>query len=254
MNVINLTPSLSFSGATLVIPAVSIGNVGQLAMDLIIETTQAPRVARLSHPMLLPCAGTGAFSHIPGTAFSMELYQLPSNQSIYLVQQRGPAAPGLSQPFAQDLAAWAASVGFSQIWVLGSLDGSFRRDEQLQGSQLRFYGDEECYQQLQQALATAEGTAAIPRLEPGSSFLQDKPIEKKVLPPWTLLNAFKDHTEIKCGAILSFALEGYNVPEAAAVATVTATSVLSIGGGAVQWKEPGSWKDAFGSGARPIGF
>lgn len=42
-------------------PALSIGNVGQLAVDLLIPSAKARRVAYLDEPSVLPCAGNDAF-------------------------------------------------------------------------------------------------------------------------------------------------------------------------------------------------
>lgn len=107
------------SGATLIVPGIGVGNVGQLTMDLLIETSRAPRVGRLSEPSLLPCVGVGAFTHISGTAYGLELFTLPGS-NIYLVQQRAPAAPGRQREFAESLAAWAKSAGVAQVHSTGN--------------------------------------------------------------------------------------------------------------------------------------
>ena len=43
------------------------GNVGQLAVDLLINSLQLKRVGYLHHPGLLPLVGNDAFDHIPQT-------------------------------------------------------------------------------------------------------------------------------------------------------------------------------------------
>jgi len=48
----------SFKSSTLILPSVSIGNVPQLAIDLIITTLKIPLVGYLTSPYLVPCAGT----------------------------------------------------------------------------------------------------------------------------------------------------------------------------------------------------
>lgn len=56
-----------FKGSTLVLPSISIGNVPQLAIDLLITTLTVPLVGYLTSPYLVPCAGTvessGVFSN-----------------------------------------------------------------------------------------------------------------------------------------------------------------------------------------------
>jgi len=106
--------SPSFEGTTLILPFVGIGNVGQLAMDLIIETTRAPRVARLFDSTLLPCCGVGAFTHVPSTCYALELFSLPNSNAI-LLQQRSPASPGRQQEFAESVVAWAKAAGIVEV-------------------------------------------------------------------------------------------------------------------------------------------
>ena len=241
----------SLGGSTLVIPAVSIGNVGQLAMDLIIETSAAPRVGRFAYPSLLPCAGTGSFSHVPGAAYSMEIFSLPTNEAepIFLVQQRGPVAPGLHQKFADDLVEWATKeAGVAKILILGSLDGRFRRDDQLTGSGLRYWSETT-------DLETLCTTAELRKLE--EEYFEDKALEARVMPPWPLVKACKE-AGVPCAAVLAFALEGDNQQDGVKVASAAMKVVPALGagtGGAEggKWKQPPSWKFAFG-GARPYGM
>ena len=44
-------------------PSVSVGNVAQLAVDVLINTLQLSRVGHLHHPSLLPLVGSAAYSH-----------------------------------------------------------------------------------------------------------------------------------------------------------------------------------------------
>lgn len=239
--------SPDLAGSTLVIPAVSIGNVGQLAMDLIIETSKAPRIGRLIDPSLLPCAGSGSYSHIPGVAYGMELFSLP-NTRIFLVQQRSPAAPGLQQALADALADWAKQSNVAQVWLLGSLDGSFRRDDQLQGSQLRFWAPPN------DALEATCTAAELPKLEE-EWFAQGKPLEQRLMPPWPLMRSCQAQG-LSCAAVLAFVLEGDNVPDAVKVANAAGKVVKEVGAlttGEGRWSQPPSWRYAFG-GARPVGM
>ena len=51
-------PVPEFKDSTLLIPSVSIGNVPQLAIDLLIATLNVPLVGYMTSPYLVPCAGT----------------------------------------------------------------------------------------------------------------------------------------------------------------------------------------------------
>lgn len=47
----------SLSGWSLVVPAVTVGNVAQLACDLLLLNTRAQRIGFLRHEALLDCVG-----------------------------------------------------------------------------------------------------------------------------------------------------------------------------------------------------
>jgi proteasome assembly chaperone 2 len=51
-------PVPELKASTLIFPSVSIGNVPQLAIDLLITTLKIPLVGYLPSPYLVPCAGT----------------------------------------------------------------------------------------------------------------------------------------------------------------------------------------------------
>ena len=49
-------------------PTVSVGNVGQLAADLVVSTLWMERVGFILHPSLLPCVGNNPFAHEDATS------------------------------------------------------------------------------------------------------------------------------------------------------------------------------------------
>ena len=55
----------TYSEPLLLQPCVSVGNVAQLAVDLLINTLSLSRAGHLHHPSILPLAGSGAYSHTP---------------------------------------------------------------------------------------------------------------------------------------------------------------------------------------------
>ena len=52
------SPVPTFKSSTLILPSISIGNVPQLAIDLLITTLKIPLVGYMTSPYLVPCAGT----------------------------------------------------------------------------------------------------------------------------------------------------------------------------------------------------
>ena len=88
---------VSLAGCTLVLPAVSTANVGQLAVDLLISTLALPRVAYLEHDAVLPCVGNDPYVAPCGNvATSMELYA-DASKALVVMQQRAPVTPGAYQ-------------------------------------------------------------------------------------------------------------------------------------------------------------
>lgn len=77
-------------------------------------------------------------------------------------------------------------------------------------------------------------------------------MEQHIMPPWTLLCACAK-ANIPCAAILTFAADGDNIPEANAVAGAAAKAIPAISATDIVengWIQPPSWKYAFST-ARP---
>jgi hypothetical protein len=60
------SPVPEFKFSTLILPSVSIGNVPQLAIDLLITSLNVPLVGYMTSPYLVPCAGTREGSSLFG--------------------------------------------------------------------------------------------------------------------------------------------------------------------------------------------
>ncbi|GKD55046.1 proteasome assembly chaperone 2 [Tanacetum coccineum] len=72
-------------------PALSIGNVGQLAVDLLIAYSKAERIGCLDDPNVLPCVGNDAYTFATqgDLVLPLEAYESPAN-ALSLIQQRSP--------------------------------------------------------------------------------------------------------------------------------------------------------------------
>eukprot|EP00890_Picochlorum_soloecismus_P003721 jgi/Picsp_1/434/NSC_00432-R1_proteasome assembly chaperone 2 len=140
-NISNPTLLEDLKGKAILLPAIGPGNVGQLAMDILIESLGAERIGVLSHPFVLPSVGLYAYSHQEaGTlCHPLEVYRVRDSEYM-LLQQRSPASAGCQEDFSKDLIHWLVQgAQVSRMWILGSLDASFRRDDEMQSvSQIRF--------------------------------------------------------------------------------------------------------------------
>jgi len=107
-------------GKAILLPAVGPGNVGQLAMDILIESLSAEKIGVLSHPFLLPSVGVDAYSHQKaGTlCHPLELYHVRDSEYV-LLQQRSPASAGCQEEFSKDLLDWLVhSAQVSRVHIL----------------------------------------------------------------------------------------------------------------------------------------
>ncbi|GFR65983.1 proteasome assembly chaperone 2 [Elysia marginata] len=121
---------------TLIVPTVSVGNVGQLAADLVISTLWMERVGFILHPSLLPCVGNNPFAHEDATSCKMstccEVYESTSSQ-VVVIQQRAPFVKGRRKEYAEWLSAWIKKHNFYQVAILTSTFAQERLDHQLVG-------------------------------------------------------------------------------------------------------------------------
>ena len=170
-------------------PAVSIGNVGQLAADLLIATLGLEPCGTMLSPTALPAAGLGATGGSGGNggddddeggrerlSTELELFSPPPPSSSsscssasdwVLLQQRSPDAQGSSRAAARALGAWAKAAGIAKILVLASVDAADRRDAALSSSNSSSSGPKTLAfvasgESLGEWTARAESCGAIP--------------------------------------------------------------------------------------------
>lgn len=64
-------------------PALSIGNVGQLAVDLLVSSMRAARIGYLDDPFILPCIGNNAYEPLPIGELALPLEGMSCVTVIY---------------------------------------------------------------------------------------------------------------------------------------------------------------------------
>ncbi|KAH9656470.1 proteasome assembly chaperone 2 [Citrus sinensis] len=131
---------LSESCSNLILPALSIGNVGQLAVDLLVSSTGAETVGYLDDQFVLPCVGNDAYRPSPrgGLALPLQAYE-SSSSGLTLIQQRSPVVKGMMVEYAKNLADFAAASGNKHVVVLSALDfGRLQRIDMSSGPQIYY--------------------------------------------------------------------------------------------------------------------
>ncbi|KAG0628079.1 hypothetical protein M758_2G248200 [Ceratodon purpureus] len=256
---------LAHSG-TLVVPALSMGNAGQLAVDLLISHG-ACKAGYLQEPHVLPCVGNDPFgpSADGDLAVALEVYE-DAEQDVSIVQQRAPVIKGTMMKFSKNLAIWAAQEGVREVIILSGLDsgkvqrsetnvpqiqyistakgdGSDDRCEQLGWKRLQHYSpSSEAWQLLDHQAALAEDSisAEIPLTDdlyfPGQPFA-------------SLLACCKAQgLQVIC--VLCFCAEGDNVPDAFLLADglhrFLHRGKKEFQGAGVTWEIPLSWTTVYG--------
>jgi len=140
-------------GKVLVMPAVGLGNVGQIAIDILLNTIKGDagppnveKVARIASDYVLPMAGNDpldlAAHEKPGTmCSSLELFNIRDSE-LSILQIRAPIVEGCQEKFASELQAWTKEKGFSKIVMIGAGDASANFEEEVMLRKLRYLASE----------------------------------------------------------------------------------------------------------------
>jgi hypothetical protein len=156
------------------------------------------------------------------------MFLLRAGTRVFLLQQRAPTIPGRQQAFAASIMAWAKLAGFSQLLLLCGLDAQYRREQQIEGTQLRYLdsssassssggGDADASEIPAAAAAGSEAgfagscaTVGLRQLE--TDIIQTEREVHGLLPPWPLLDAAQQQA-LPATLLATFAAEGDNMED-----------------------------------------
>ncbi|KAJ7338666.1 hypothetical protein JRQ81_012568 [Phrynocephalus forsythii] len=257
---------LDFKGWTLLLPAVSVGNVGQLAVDLVISTLGMSKIGYFYTDCLVPMIGNNPYATTEENATELcinsEVYAAPSKKLVVL-QIRSPFLKNKYRPFCQTLLLWVKSCGFAKTVVLSSSYAYQCNDQQLQGTSLRYLlspaVEKTCGSVMEKLSGRElEKVAAFPGLNddektyhiPGGGITK-------------VLFSESCSKGIPLVVLLKFCSEGDNIPDALTLAdylnewlqlTANQQQTGSCSLQSLRWKIPSSWKLLFGSGLPPALF
>ncbi|KAF9428023.1 Proteasome assembly chaperone 2 [Podila epigama] len=156
-----------FKGTTLILPSVSIGNVPQLATDLLLAALKLDRVGSIEDENVVPVLGPADSAHEPSStakgshssgsllsssstttssssssrlSLAVEVFQSKDGKWT-LVQQRSPTVAHRSGHYVENLVQFIRDSQFDQVVLLASADGARRTDSQLRsGHPVRYIG------------------------------------------------------------------------------------------------------------------
>ncbi|XP_041823336.1 proteasome assembly chaperone 2 [Melanotaenia boesemani] len=248
---------------TLVMPAVAVGNVGQLAVDLIVSTLNMSRVGYIHTDCLIPMAGNNPYTtckedaevlHTPAEVYtSAEL-------KLAVLQIRAPIIQTKSKKFRQQLVSWIKASGFSRIVVLSSSHAYQRDDQQLQGTPLRYLVTPSLLKMSADALKELgwremEQLPAFPELTDANAkpwlYIPGAGITKGLY-----TDSCKE--DLPLAVLLLFCSEGDNIPDAFTLVNHLNDWLHLLDNQSQEpnskWKIPASWNLLFGSGIPPALF
>uniref|UniRef100_A0A8C8G6X3 Proteasome assembly chaperone 2 n=1 Tax=Oncorhynchus tshawytscha TaxID=74940 RepID=A0A8C8G6X3_ONCTS len=257
------TPT-SFKDFTLIMPAISVGNVGQLAVDLIVSTLNMCRVGYIHTDCLIPMVGNN-----PYATFAENANDLSTNAEVYsspelrlaVLQIRTPIIQTKSKKLCKLMVSWIKASGFSRTVVLSSSHAYQRDDQQLLGSPLRYLQTPSMQKVTGDRLKEMEWK----EMETVSTFPGVTDSEQRLYIPGggATKGLFTDSCaeDIPLVVVLIFCSEGDNIPDAFTLlnhlntwlhlvdAPVSATAQTQP-----KWRIPASWRLLFGSGIPPALF
>lgn len=254
------TPT-SFKDFTLIMPAISVGNVGQLAVDLIVSTLNMCRVGYIHTDCLIPMAGNNPYATFtPENANDLstnaEVYSSPELR-LAVLQIRTPIIQTKSKKFCKLMVSWIKASSFSRTVVLSSSHAYQRDDQQLLGTPLRYLQTPSMQKVTGDRLKEMEWR----EMETVSTFPGVTDSERRLYIPGggATKRLFTDSCaeDIPLAVVLIFCSEGDNIPDAFTLLNHLNTWLHLVDPPAQtqpRWRIPASWRLLFGSGIPPALF
>merc|ERR1712135_218029 len=231
---------LSWQGYTLIVPSVSVGNVGQLAVDLIISTLVMEKVGIIHDHSITPLVGNDPFHGcISSRVGTMGLQKCDSPRPFSLM-----TSCEVFESKSQQLVDFAKSYGFRQTILMTSMHSHERLDSQLSGDQFRF-------------VATPTFNFQLPD---SWKRLEDRPVREEhsgqeinpYIPGGGIAKSLFHlctAEQLPLAVLVVFCSEGDNVPEAFQIANRLndLLGVIKPVKDVPGWKVPVSWSALFGN-------
>jgi len=254
------------TGYTFLMPAVSVGNVGQLAMDLIISTLNMCKIGYFYTDCRVPMVGNNPYAtaeeNSTELSINAEIYSLPSKKLVAL-QLRSIFIKYKSKPFCEKLLSWVKSSNCAKVIVLSSSHSYHRNDLQLRSTPFRYLLTPFVQKSVQTKIMSLnweemEKSPCIPEIDDSEFCIR--------IPGGGITKTLYDEgcsKEIPMVVLLKFVSEGDNIPDALGLVEYLNEWLQIIKpclqcddptASALKWKMPSSWRLLFGSGLPPALF
>lgn len=249
---------LDVEGYTLIIPTPCVGNVGQLAADVLIASvSDIEHVGSLGHESVLPFASGNPFDPEDGElTTAIEVYRSVKNKVVLIQIRSSLISKQCEEEFADELVKWILGHKFSKVVILTSVHAYEKLDCQIQDPRVRYVASSLAKESLEQQLSNLD----CKELEPRDSHNSDS------YPALKGQGFFHGASYAKCLfskcvensipsiIFMTFSVDGDNVPEARVVAEISDGLVPMVpidDEGKKLFKTPPSWSHLYGNDPPP---
>lgn len=203
--------SVEWETLTCIVACVGVGNVSQLACDLLIHNLNCTPVLHVDFRYVPSVTGCDPYSSpANGYMTSCQVY-MNRELSIAILQTRSPPYPGCRQKHSDEVAEFLSKLRCARIILLSSSYAMQRKDTELMGPQIRFAASKTFDPTTVRHLEGLELLPLLPhtddditQLDPGAqppttyrlpgagiaSYLFDKLDQSDSVTPFCLLNIF----------------------------------------------------------------
>jgi len=255
----------TFNGRTLIVTFPTVGNVGQLAVDLVLSTllrsNQVRHVGAIDSDGLRCVTGSNPFAMDGELMTAAQVYD-SAEKNLTIAQIRSPCFREAKADFLNELVQWIQSSGFARVFILSSSFSQTLSDVPL----------DECIASPIRYLSFSKSTenqcpltAALPHMR------KVQKVERFTLKPMAdesdgngivhlpgsgltrKLFAELEKISIDCTVLIKYCSEGDNTQDAFHLAETINAVVHAVepskSTGRVSWDVPISWSAMFGSAA-----
>ncbi|KAK5577065.1 hypothetical protein RB653_002002 [Dictyostelium firmibasis] len=241
--------SISFKNHTLIWPSLTLGNIGQLTIDVLICSFEFKRIGFIADENIVPIIGNDCFTTLDSNngimSTSIEVYQSSIFPSITLVQQRSPIIDGRIPNFSENLLNWISAEQFKEILFLSSSNANKRVDSQLTGSQVRFIKSENVDKKTISKLSEMN----IPEMEltvqspEGETIQLSNRLTGLAKEIYSIINNNNNKYNVSFLCLNLFCSEGYNTNEALQMSNLIYNFIKNQDSSSTpQLKTPSCWK------------
>ena len=238
VELINFKVQIDLTDFTLIIPSVSVGNVGQLTVDLLISTHGFKRYATIWHPAIIPCVGTDPFANRSADVCTASELYANENLKVAVIQFRSIVEPKFSKIFHEALREEIKKLQFKNVVLLTSTYSYERHD--IESPEFRYIGDKNVMELCEINVQEMKLPGVDNHVIEGTGYA------------FFLYNMLKDL--IPCVVFLKYTSEGDNRPDAIRTLEFLTKCLRKLRQSKIMvLKFPPSWEYIFGN-PPPIGI